>query len=166
MPNPDDILPKKAWTDFSGTNEWPDFVETDKEVLDNNMGASHGKEIYENCNSQKVAPVPKERRSKPKSPSRTEAEVQFIRVADIETPDLNGLDEVLVDDDEVGDSANCTAQENIYNNNNGDPSDSDNSYDCDGDDTDARVPSRTYRATKLITLNKDGVTSLVEPQNS
>ena len=25
MPNPDDILPKEAWTDFSGTDEWPRF---------------------------------------------------------------------------------------------------------------------------------------------
>ncbi len=26
MPNPDDILPKEAWTDFSGTDEWPRFT--------------------------------------------------------------------------------------------------------------------------------------------
>ena len=25
MPNPDDILPKEAWTDFSGNDEWPRF---------------------------------------------------------------------------------------------------------------------------------------------
>ena len=25
MPNPDDILPKEAWTDFSGTDDWPRF---------------------------------------------------------------------------------------------------------------------------------------------
>ena len=25
MPNPDDILPKEAWTDFSGTDAWPRF---------------------------------------------------------------------------------------------------------------------------------------------
>jgi hypothetical protein len=186
MPNPDDILPKKAWTDFSGTNNWPDFVdETDRELLDNDslQEGDDGREVYANCNPSKSAPVPKERRFKPrsnlqdsltfpKSPTRIEAEVQFLRPGCNETPDLNGLQEALVDDDDVENRSDC---ENVFNNNDngnqvahrfGDASSSNSSDDnCDGDDSNAAaVPTRTYRATKLITLNKDG--GLIDPQTS
>ena len=34
MPNPDDILPKEAWTDFSGTNDWPRFSGLETQGLD------------------------------------------------------------------------------------------------------------------------------------
>lgn len=183
MPNPDDILPKKAWTDFSGTNNWPDFVEdTDREVLDNDghKGDDGCQEVYENCNPSKPAPVPKERRFKPrnnmpesltfpKSPSTIEAEVQFLRPAGNDPPDLDGLQEALVDDDEVENRSDC---ENVYNNNDSNQQErlfvSDSSTDdCDGEDSNATVPTRTYRATKLIILNNGGgAKGLIDPQNS
>ena len=63
MPNPDDILPKEAWTDFSGNDEWPRFsriagsaaaASTDRNtastmasVTDNNN--SIGTRLYVNC---------------------------------------------------------------------------------------------------------------------
>lgn len=36
MPNPDDILPKEAWTDFSGNDEWPRFSRIASAAYDRN----------------------------------------------------------------------------------------------------------------------------------
>jgi hypothetical protein len=82
MPNPDDILPKQAWTDFSGTDDWPNFVASEKQ---NGCGSNSRKikrsdrqvvkeSPYSNgdvSESENVLvnsispPVPKERRLKP-----------------------------------------------------------------------------------------------------
>lgn len=50
MPNPDDILPKEAWTDFSGTDEWPQFEDN---------------RLYVNCPEDRP-----QRKNKPQPPPR------------------------------------------------------------------------------------------------
>ena len=69
MPNPDDILPKEAWTDFSGNDEWPRFsriagsaaaaASTDRNTVSASMAStmasvtdnnnSIGTRLYVNC---------------------------------------------------------------------------------------------------------------------
>ena len=83
MPNPDDILPKQAWTDFSGADDWPNFVASEKQ----NGGGSNSRKLKRSSDRQVVKespysngdlsesehvevnsispPVPKERRIKP-----------------------------------------------------------------------------------------------------
>ena len=74
MPNPDDILPKQAWTDFSGTDDWPNLIAAeadgtvDRQVdggnVDNNDGDDDDNDVYMNVDSSTTTPlpVPKERK--------------------------------------------------------------------------------------------------------
>jgi hypothetical protein len=54
MPNPDDILPKQAWTDFSGTDDWPNLLAGRK--------ASNPDENDAYVNVAAKPPKPKERK--------------------------------------------------------------------------------------------------------
>ena len=80
MPNPDDILPKRAWTDFSGTDDWPNFVAAAekenhregkrskrsnaqkqvRDVSDDNEDGQQG--AYVNVEPSRTPPKPKERK--------------------------------------------------------------------------------------------------------
>lgn len=57
MPNPDDILPKEAWTDFSGNDEWPRFSgiqASSSEAADERREASscNNNRLYANCSDE------------------------------------------------------------------------------------------------------------------
>ena len=77
MPNPDDILPKEAWTDFSGTDDWPRFsglrrnsASDDEECKENDLEIVEPPPNYVNCqpdhcqkiedNGNRVCPQPKQ----------------------------------------------------------------------------------------------------------
>ena len=112
MPNPDDILPKQAWTDFSGTDEWPNLILDEKECSDLQVEklnrSRRGKksreaetedrnsEVYVNVDRPPTPPKPKERRLGPKP--NLEAEDVSDRSPDEQVEEL--VYESLVDDDD------------------------------------------------------------------
>lgn len=104
MPNPDDILPKRAWTDFSGTDEWPNFVTSaDKDnhrerskrdkaqnqvrdVSDDNDDSHQG--AYVNVEPARSPPKPKERKLLKKTSSGIGSDHGSKSVEGVETEDL------------------------------------------------------------------------------
>jgi hypothetical protein len=110
MPNPDDILPKQAWTDFSGTDEWPNLIADEKDLQVERTGRSkrgkkvreqetepevgnNSSEVYVNVDRPRTPPKPKERRLGPK-PSLEDRSPEE-RVEEL-------VYESLVDDDDDG----------------------------------------------------------------
>ena len=159
MPNPDDILPKQAWTDFSGTDDWPNLIAAeadgtvDRQVdggnVDNNDGDDDDNDVYMNVDSSTTTPlpVPKERKLLKSFPPDPELLQDFASCI-----------ESFVDNDDEGVASDgaTKSDQNVSSESSKEFDDKDDFGEKVGKNSAnlaPRTPAQTFRSTKFINVS-------------
>ena len=173
MPNPDDILPKQAWTDFSGTDDWPELMPTTgsdssgskrprraRKKVETSNDVEENADVYVNVKRSTSPPVPKERKILKTS---TSGEKNFDHLKDL-------IYESFVDDDDDDDEGVASDSATKSDQNLNDESLQHRVDDVDDDlveNVGPNLAAQTFRTTKFINVtNSPRVMSPINSSSS
>jgi len=176
MPNPDDILPKQAWTDFSGTDDWPNLipgtgasaskrpksrrnVDRNNDVAAADDAAVDDGDVYVNV-KRSTTPVPKERKllksSKDNEGVEQSFEQNFDHLKDLvyeSFVDDDDDDEGVASDDVTKSDQNLNDEITSVTQQQGEEEDLVKNVGQNSANLAARPPAQTFLSTKFINVS-------------